>query len=208
MYWWLPAVVDLNQIRTVLGSILGRISALCYCPRLSSDWCYFSIAMVMRLLKTMVLPTFLAPHHRIQLPLTSIKSSLFSHWGDGGEEWGICLALWKLDLGRMREWIYKIALLLLLKQTKLNPTKNSWNHTITPYKTGLYSLQQRSWPVFTYTCKFTVGSFCSILLYLWWFFLSVCVSHHLQLWRIHGCTKMDFHIPQTLMGMKVKGPYL
>lgn len=116
-----PCSDGFGQICTVLDSILGRISALCYCPRLSSNWCSFSIAMVMRLLKTMVLPIFLAPHHRIQLPLTSIRSSLFSHWGDGrgrGSQFS------SLEAGSGEEERMDIQNCFIIAfKTKLNPTK-------------------------------------------------------------------------------------
>lgn len=32
----------------------------------------------------MVLPTYPAPHHRIQLPPSGVKPHLYSHWGYGG----------------------------------------------------------------------------------------------------------------------------
>lgn len=118
-----PCSDGFGQICTVLGSILGRISALCYCPRLSSNWCSFSIAMVMRLLKTMVLPIFLAPHHRIQLPLTSIRSSLFSHWGDGRGRGSLFSSL-EAGSGEEERMDIQNCFIIAFK-TKLNPTKKN-----------------------------------------------------------------------------------
>lgn len=74
------------------------------------------------------------------------------------------------------------------------------------YETGLYSLQQRSWPVFTYTCKFTVGSFFLLLFCCICdnFFLSCmcCITFSFE--GFMGAPKWASTSPKPWWGWKLK----